>query len=96
MSMYLELSRPDGDVSRWEKILKRLILLNKHYPLTIKHCNVSDFIRKFEEPTTELNTIYKIVKNKSFALGVSGGSDSLCLAYFGKIYASEHDNKINV
>ena len=29
MSMYLELSRPDGDVSRWEKVLKRLILLNK-------------------------------------------------------------------
>ena len=26
MSMYLELSRPDGDVSRWEKILQRLSL----------------------------------------------------------------------
>ena len=25
MSMYLELSRPMGDVSRWEKVLKRLI-----------------------------------------------------------------------
>ena len=24
MSMYLELSRPQGDVSRWEKVLKRL------------------------------------------------------------------------
>jgi hypothetical protein len=33
MSMYLELSRPAGDVSRWEKVLKRLTLLNKHYPL---------------------------------------------------------------
>ena len=30
MSMYLELSRPKGDVSRWEKIAKRLQLLNKH------------------------------------------------------------------
>ena len=29
MSMYLELSRPEGMVSRWEKVLKRLILLNK-------------------------------------------------------------------
>ena len=27
MSMYLELSRPNGDVSRWEKILKRLRLM---------------------------------------------------------------------
>ena len=33
MSMYLELSRPKGDVGRWEKVLKRLILLNKHYPI---------------------------------------------------------------
>ena len=27
MAMYLELSRPDGDVSRWEKVLKRLTLI---------------------------------------------------------------------
>ncbi len=35
MSIYLELSRPDGDVSRWEKIYNRLQLLNKYHP--IKH-----------------------------------------------------------
>ena len=29
MAMYLELSRPKGDTSRWEKVLKRLLLLNK-------------------------------------------------------------------
>jgi hypothetical protein len=33
MNMYLELSRPMGDVSRWEKVFKRLSLLNKHYPV---------------------------------------------------------------
>jgi hypothetical protein len=33
MSMYLELSRPAGDVSRWEKVMKRLVLLNKFYPI---------------------------------------------------------------
>jgi hypothetical protein len=33
MSMYLELSRPEGDVSRWEKVYTRLMLLNKHYPI---------------------------------------------------------------
>ncbi len=33
MSMYLELSRPRGDVSRWKKVYKRLTLLNKHYPI---------------------------------------------------------------
>jgi hypothetical protein len=48
MGMYLELSRPSGDVSRWEKVLKRLILLNKHYPLTSQHCNALKFQRKME------------------------------------------------
>ncbi len=33
MSMYLELSRPRGDVSRWKKVYERLVLLNKHYPM---------------------------------------------------------------
>ena len=33
LSMYLELSRPRGDVSRWKKVYERLGLLNKHYPI---------------------------------------------------------------
>lgn len=51
MSMYLELSRPAGDVSRWEKVLKRLMLLNKHYPLVGKQCNQVDFQRKMGAST---------------------------------------------
>jgi hypothetical protein len=57
--MYLELSRPDGDVSRWEKVLKRLTLLNRNYPLTAQQCSHIDFQRKFsttkekEEETKE-------------------------------------------
>jgi hypothetical protein len=46
MSMYLELSRPNGDVSRWEKVLKRLSLLNKHYPLKGNLCHTVKFQRK--------------------------------------------------
>jgi hypothetical protein len=46
MGMYLELSRPDGDVSRWEKVLKRLTLLNRNYPLTAHQCSHIDFQRK--------------------------------------------------
>jgi hypothetical protein len=33
MSIYLELSRPKGDISRWKKVSTRLALLNKHYPV---------------------------------------------------------------
>jgi hypothetical protein len=36
MSMYLELSRPRGDVSRWEKVYHRLQLLNANYPIACK------------------------------------------------------------
>jgi hypothetical protein len=48
MNMYLELSRPAGDISRWEKVLKRLLLLNKNYPLRGKHCDPKTFQREFE------------------------------------------------
>ena len=42
MSMYLELSRPAGDLTRWEKVLKRLNLLNKYYPLKVKNEGIED------------------------------------------------------
>ncbi len=32
MMMYLELSRPRGEVARWEKVFERLLLLNKYVP----------------------------------------------------------------
>lgn len=49
MAMYLELSRPAGDVSRWEKVLKRLILLNKNYPLSASSCSPKMFQRDFSQ-----------------------------------------------
>jgi hypothetical protein len=33
MMMYLELSRPHGDVSRWEKVFERLQLINQEFPM---------------------------------------------------------------
>ena len=41
MSMHLELSRPRGDLTRWEKILKRLNILNDAYPFTITKCETN-------------------------------------------------------
>jgi len=49
MGMYLELSRPAGDVSRWEKVMKRLTLLNKNYPLSASQCAHIDFQRKMAD-----------------------------------------------
>ena len=36
MSLHQELSRPLGDVSRWEKIYTRMNILNRYYPVTRK------------------------------------------------------------
>ena len=63
MGMYLELSRPKGDISRWEKVLKRLILLNKNYPLTSPNCQEIDFQRDFEDNTNKREKIYFIVRD---------------------------------
>jgi len=74
MSMYLELSRPEGDKSRWEKVLKRLILLNKYKPLTGKECNHVDFQRKLEKykgkNKNDVNVITDTLKNTFIDQGV--------------------------
>jgi hypothetical protein len=46
MSVYLELSRPRGDVSRWKKVYSRILLLNNHYPILCP--------AKYEETTERL------------------------------------------
>jgi hypothetical protein len=69
MSMYLELSRPAGDISRWEKVLKRLTLLNKHYPLTNINCHNMDFQREMSNRENE-DKIYENVKNTLINQGV--------------------------
>jgi hypothetical protein len=51
LSMYLELSRPHGDVSRWKKVYERLNLLNKSYPM---ECPM-DKETHTEEELTEAN-----------------------------------------
>ena len=70
MSMYLELSRPDGDVSRWEKVLKRLTLLNKNYPLQGYKCNEQNFQRSMEDLDTDVDDIYNVVKTSFMNQGV--------------------------
>jgi len=71
MSMYLELSRPHGDTSRWEKVLKRLNLLNKHYPLmSAVDCNTVDFQRQMEKNEEESTKLYFLVRDSLIDQGV--------------------------
>ena len=61
MSMYLELSRPDGDTSRWEKVLKRLSLLNKNYPIENK-CNSIKIQRHMDSKKIDSAKLYDVLK----------------------------------
>ena len=69
MSMFLELSRPAGDISRWEKVLKRLTLLNKNYPLTSIDCHKVDYQREMENRENE-DKIYENVRSTFVNQGV--------------------------
>jgi|694.fasta_scaffold35440_7 hypothetical protein len=69
MAMYLELSRPGGDITRWEKVLKRLNLLNKNYPLKATGCDPDTFRRSLSSRSYnkqyyyEKDTIHNVIKN---------------------------------
>jgi len=71
MLAYLELSRPAGDVSRWEKVMKRLSLLNKHYPMKNEKCNYANYQRTFSKDNKKLVAkIYNITKQSFINQGV--------------------------
>lgn len=74
MAMFLELSRPNGDVSRWEKVLKRINLLNRFYPLApdTKICNAIDFQRGLDiaENKDASESIYFLVRDSFIDQGV--------------------------
>ena len=62
MNMYLELSRPAGMVSRWEKVYQRLLLLNEEYPIRAGNC-ADEPLRKLanEEPDTTGTIVNRII-----------------------------------
>ena len=69
MAMFKELSRPEGDTERFEKVLKRMNLLNKNYPLTVENCQNINFQRDMEDKTNE-DEIFEVVKNSLIDQGV--------------------------
>ena len=84
MSMYLELSRPDGDVSRWEKVHKRLSLLNKFYPMRNPMCNFNTFSRVFEGGKKSGQTAFSVIRKEAGKQG---------MLFFGGYAASLYRSK---
>ena len=58
--------------------------------ILFKDQKILNFYIKFK------SIIFKDIKRKNFALAVSGGADSLCLAYFSKIYSTQLKSKAHV
>jgi len=91
MGMYLELSRPAGDVSRWEKVLKRLTLLNTYYPLRPEYdCATVDFQRKMSDNADQSEKLYFTVRDTFIELGVvffGGYASSLYSRYMPDAHA---------
>ena len=89
MAMYLELSRPEGDVSRWEKVLKRLTLLNKAYPMKIQKCAKLELQRPMDGQSgskiaNTQKTIYEVVQRvlmNSDVVFIGGFADILYSKY---------------
>lgn len=84
MAMYLELSRPSGDITRWEKVLKRLNLLNKNYPLKATNCDPDSFAKSLSARSYnkqyfhEKDKIHDVIKSIA-ASPASSTSDKLVL-----------------
>jgi hypothetical protein len=70
MGMYLELSRPLGEVSRWEKVLKRLNLLNEYFPIKPNKCQDIDFQRTMESQKEDSERLYVIIRDTFIDMGV--------------------------
>jgi len=58
--------------------------------LLFKDPKILNFYTKFK------SIVFKAIKRDNFALAVSGGADSLCLAYFAQLYSSEFNSKTHV
>lgn len=60
MMMYNELSRPEGDISRWEKVFNRFSLFIKYYPIKYnrKCININE-----KEPDKDDLKVFRIIKD---------------------------------
>jgi len=71
---------------------RNLIAIRKVHKneILFKDQKILNFYTKFK------SIISKDIKKKNFALAVSGGADSLCLAYFSKIYSIQSSSRAHV
>jgi len=82
-NIYKELSQPYGDITRWEKIFKRLNKLNKNFPLNNPYkCEEVDFQRKMDSSNLEKNElIYNTLRDTFIHIGAVFFGGYACSLY---------------
>ena len=76
-------------MKRKNLVVKRKVKLKEKKQILKDH-TIKKFYSNFKKK------VFILIGKKDFALGVSGGSDSLCLSYFANMYSKEFHNKIHV
>jgi len=94
LNIYKELSRPKGQVERWEKVFKRMLLLDKHYPIKKKKCDSVQFMRDFEGSPELADTLYTEVKKSMIKQGLVFFGGYACSLY-EKYIPTTSQHKIN-
>lgn len=93
-SMYLELSRPNGDIERWNKILPRLMLLNKHYPMKATTCALQQPMVNKLYDFKKQNELAALIESNFVAqkvMFIGGFADALYAVYMKKPVRSTPD-----
>lgn len=85
MMMYLELSRPRGQVDRWEKVYERLMLLEKAHPM--RGCRQSIVVPHID-PHARETLLSMIIKRKRVLAGAE------TIAYYEKGSAMTFDTLV--
>lgn len=93
LNVYKELSRPEGEVARWEKVFKRLALLNKHYPIKKQRCESVKFMRDFEGDKDLSLSLYGLVKKAIIDQGLVFFGGYACELYGKYLSIKQQKNK---
>lgn len=89
-NMYLELSQPLGEVTRWEKVLTRLNILNKYYPLDVDYkCNDIEINKKTELNIIDNEKIYTTVREAFIFMGAIFFGGYACKLYSQHMHKSK-------
>ncbi len=70
MMMYLELSRPRGQVERWAKVYERLLLLNEAFPPKVCRTKAEDLVGRVSIPVVLRKALLEyVIDNKRVLMG---------------------------